>query len=114
MSLRAGRQRRYSAHVELVAMMLDRRHPAGIEIDLRIDVGEHRIRCPAVPELACHAEEFLGPLVAVRMVEETASPEVRTGERVRRGDDVPAGTAVGQMVERGELPCHLERFVERG
>ena len=48
------------------------------------------------------------------MVEEPAAAEVLAGERVRRGDHVPAGAAVGQVVERGELPCHLEWFVERG
>ena len=46
------------------------------------------------------------------MVEEPAAAEVLTGERIRRGDHVPAGAAVGQVVEGGELPCHFERFVE--
>ena len=74
----------------------------------------HGVGCPAVPEFARHGEELLGPLVAVGVVEEAAAAEVLAGERVRRGDDVPARAAVGQMVEGGELPCHLEGFVESG
>ena len=48
------------------------------------------------------------------MVEKAAAPEVFTGERVRRGNDVPSGAATGQMVKCGELSCHFERFVEGG
>ena len=48
------------------------------------------------------------------MVQEAAAPEVGAGEGIRRGDDVPAGAATGQLVKGGELPCHLEGFVEGG
>ena len=33
---------------------------------------------------------------------------------IRGGDHVPCRAAIGEVVEAGELPCHLERFVERG
>ena len=94
--------------------MLDRTHPARVDINTAVPVGEHGVGRPAVPELTGHSDELLGPLVAVGVVEKPTPAEVRAGERVRRRDDVPAGPTVGQMVERGELPCHLEWFVERG
>src|SRR5271155_2786447 len=114
MSLWPRGQRRNSAHFELRAVMVDHCHPVGIEISSRIDIGQHGIRCQAIPEFACDAEELLGPLVTVSTIEETTAPEVRTGERVRRGDNVPTRAAVRQLVERRELPCYLERLVERG
>src|SRR6202167_6780817 len=94
--------------------MVDSSAPAGIDIGSGLDVGQHGVGCPAVPEFACHAEELLGSLVTGGVVEEAAAPEVLAGEGVRRGDDVTARTAVGQMVEGGELPCDLEGLVERG
>ena len=48
------------------------------------------------------------------MVEEPSAAEVLAGERIRRGDHVPAGAAVGQVVQGGELSCHFEGFVEGG
>ena len=114
MSLRPGGQRRDSAHVELRPVMFDGPDAAGIDVDSGVDVGQHGIGCPAVPELARHGEELLGPRVAVGVVEKAAAPEVLAGEGVRRRDDVPAGTTVGEMVECRELPCHLEGFVEGG
>ena len=79
-----------------------------------LPVGDHRVGRPAVPELAGHGDELLGALIAVGVVEVAAATEVLAGERVRRRHHVPAGAAVGQVVQRGELPCHLEGFVEGG
>ena len=69
---------------------------------------------PAVPELACHGDELLGPVVPVGVVQEAAAPEVLACEGVGRGDHVPAGPSVREMVQRSELPCHIEGFVEGG
>ena len=102
------------ANVELRAVVLDHTNSAGVDVDSALPVGDHGVGRPAVPELARHGDELLGPLIAVGVVEKPAAAEVLAGERVRRGDHVPAGAAVGQMVEGGELPCHFEGFVERG
>src|ERR1700684_3387447 len=77
MSLWPRGQRRNSVPIELRAVMVAHSHPVGMEISPRIDIGQHGIRCPAIPEFACHGEELLGPLVAVSMIEETTAPEVR-------------------------------------
>jgi hypothetical protein len=113
-SLRRGRQRRHAAHVELRSVVHDLSNPAGVDVDSTVAVGDHCVGRPAVPELARHDDEFLGALVAVGVVEEPAPAEILAGERVRRGDHVPAGATVRQVVEGGELPCHFEWFVERG
>src|SRR3954453_1654142 len=114
MALWRTRQRAHPANIELRTAMLDRTHPAGVDVNTAVPVGEHGVGRPAVPELTGHSDELLGPLVAVGVVEKATALEVLAGERVRRRDDVPAGPTVGQMVERGELPCHLEGFVECG
>ena len=87
---------------------------ARIDVDSAVTVGDHSVGRPAAPELARDDDELLGALVAVGVVEEAAATEVLAGERVRRGDHVPACAAVGQVVEGGELPCHFKWFVERG
>lgn len=71
-------------------------------------------RIPAVPELARHGDEFLGAAVTVGVVQKAAAPKVLTGEGIGRGDHVPAGPPVRQMIQGGELPCHVEWFVEGG
>src|ERR1700758_2359379 len=99
MSLRPGRQRRQSAHIELGTMMVDARDAAGIDVGSVwpfIDVGQHGVGCPAVPEFACDGEELLGATVTIGVLQEAATPEVLAGEGVRRGDYIPSRTAVGQ------------------
>ena len=58
-------------------------------------------------------EEALGALVALVLGQEPAAAEVLPGERIPRRHDVPRGTAVGEVVQRGELSGHLVGLVER-
>ena len=112
MALRRARQGGDTAHVELGPAVFDDTNAAGVDVDSVLAIGDDGVGCPAVPELAGDGDELLGPLVAIGVVEEPAAAEVLAGERVRRGDHVPAGTAIGQVVEGGELSCHFEWFVE--
>jgi len=114
MALRRTRQGTHPANVELWTAMFDHTNAGGVDVDAAVPIGEHGVGCPTVPELASHGDELLGPLVAVGVIQESAAAEVLPGERVRRGDNVPSRAAVRQVVERGELPCHFERFVEGG
>ena len=83
MALRPGRQRRETAHVELRTRVFDAADPIRIDVDLGGDVGNDGVGRPAVPELAGHGEELLGPPVAVGRLEKTSAAEVRPGERIR-------------------------------
>ena len=112
MALRAARQRGDTSHVELWSPVFDDMNAARVDVDPVLAIGDDGVGCPAVPELAGDGDELLGPLVAIGVVEEPSAAEILAGERVRRGHHVPAGAAIGQVVEGGELSCHFERFVE--
>ena len=71
-------------------------------------------RAVRVPQLAGDLDELRGALVAVVARQEARPAEVLAGERVGRGDRVPRGAAVAEVVERGELAGELEGLVERG
>jgi hypothetical protein len=114
MALRTGGKRCDTTNIELGAVELHRDDSLRVHIDSRVGVGPHRIVGPAVPEAAGHGDELLCAPVPVGVVEESGTPEVLTGERVGRGHHVPAGAAVGQVVQGGELPCDFEWFVECG
>lgn len=113
-ALRPGGQRGDAADAELPPVAFDAADALRIGIDVGVDVGDHGLRCPAVPEPPRHGDEFLRPVVAVGMGEKSAAAEVFPGERIRGGDHVPGRPPIGQVIQRRELPCHPVRFVERG
>ena len=77
-------------------------------------VGHDLVLRPRVPQLPGGAHELAGPLVAVGVVEVAAPPEVLAGEGVGGGHHVPAGPALREVVERGELAGQLVGLAERG
>jgi hypothetical protein len=83
MPLGCWRPRRNPAHVEVRAVVLDLANASGIDVDSAVAVGEDRVGGPAVPEFARHDDELLGALIAVSVVEESATAEVLTGECIR-------------------------------
>ncbi|EUA26833.1 xenobiotic compound monooxygenase, DszA family, A subunit domain protein [Mycobacterium intracellulare] len=113
-ALRPGGQRGHAVDAELRTEMVDDVDARRVGVGAGVGVGDHGVGCPAVPELARDADELLGPVVSVGVGEESAAAEVLPGERVGGGDHVPRRTPVGQVVQRRELPCHLEGFVEGG
>ncbi len=76
-------------------------------------VGDDFVTVPGVEQRVGGGQEALGPLVALVLGQEAAAAEVLAREGIPGGDDVPGGPAVGQVVQRGELPCHFIGFVER-
>ena len=75
-------------------------------------VGHDLVSAPGVEQRVRRLEEALGALVALVLGEEAPAAKVLSGERIPRRHDVPRGTAVGQVVQRRELPGDLVRFVE--
>ena len=95
-----------------VALRADRRVEGPLDVELVAVVLEPG--AVRVPQLAGHLDELGGALVAVVAREEAGTAEVLTRERVGRGDRVPRGAAVAEMVEGRELAGELVRLVERG
>src|SRR5690606_15927296 len=61
-----------------------------------------------------HIEEFLGALVAFAVVRQRVLVEVQRLGRRRGGHQVPAGAAVGDPVQRGELAGQVVGLVVGG
>jgi len=76
MALRRTRQGTHPANVELRPAMFDHTNTGGVDVDAVVPIGEHGVGCPAVPELASHGDEFLGPFVAVGVIQESTAAEV--------------------------------------
>ncbi len=114
MPLRAPRHFEATGDVELGGMNIERRNIAVCSEDSLLPVQHGRSRAPAVPELPDDVDDLACPHIPLRMLEESPASEVLTGERVRRGHQVPGRPAVGEVVERRELFGQLVRFVECG
>ncbi len=64
---------------------------------------------PRIPQRQNHLGEFVGPTVPFLPRRWFAAAEVPRDGRVHRGDDVPAGSAVGDVVERQNRPSQRVR-----
>nr|BFE73395.1 hypothetical protein GCM10020092_066960 [Actinoplanes digitatis] len=113
-ALRGARHVERASHPEVLAVVLRRidlllvtPHAAGL-------VGEHHVVVPGVPELERDVDELGGPLVALPVCRQVVQVEVAGGVEVRRGDDVPAGPATADDVERGEPPRQVVGLVVGG
>jgi hypothetical protein len=75
---------------------------AVVGVDTRRLVADLRAVLPAVPEPDRHVGELRGPPVALPVRRVVVEPEVQRGVSPGRGDDVPAGPATADVVQRGE------------
>ncbi|MNI29753.1 hypothetical protein D3C73_835770 [compost metagenome] len=66
----------------------------------------------ALPDRARCVDELPCALISFGKRQVIATPEIRAGKSAGRGDDVPAGTALRQRVERRKLACQRIRLVE--
>ena len=79
-----------------------------------LDVAHEGVVGPGVPESRHHVVELARAAVALAVLHVLVEPEVERRVRVGGGDDVPAGTAAAEMVERGEAARDVIGSVERG
>src|SRR5947208_13101952 len=83
-----------------------------VEIDARGLVGDDRAVVPGIPETTHHVDELRRDLVAQVVLGEVRLAEIECGPFVSAGDDIPAGAAVAEMIERGEGASDMERLAE--
>ena len=84
--------------------MVEHVQSRGIEIDAVLDIADEGVVGPAVPQAGDDIEEFAGPPVAVAMLHVLGEPEIQRCVGVGGGNQVPAGTAAADVVERREAP----------
>ena len=113
-ALRRARNVDRSAHREMLALVVEYVNFCRIEEDARRLVAHEGVVLPAVPQPAHHLDEFRGAAIALVIVGRRVVVEILCLHRRYRGDDVPAGTAAAQMVERGELPRDVKRLAVGG
>lgn len=77
-------------------------------------VADKRVVFPGVPQSFHHLQKFIGDAVAQGVFRVLGAREVFCRPFQRRGHHVPAGAAVAQMVEAGELPRGGKRLAVRG
>jgi hypothetical protein len=96
---------------EVLTGVLDPPHPLGQGVHAAFLVGDHGVVRPAVPEFGRHLDELGGPAVAVAVQRGFVEAEVAGRVGAGRGDDVPAGPATRDVVQRGEPPGQVVRLV---
>ena len=69
---------------------------------------------PAVPQPGHHVVELARAAVALAVLHMLVQPEIERRVRIGGGDDVPAGAAAAQMIERGEAPRDVIGRIEGG
>ncbi len=73
-------------------------------------VVAHGVVRPTVPQPAHHAHILFRPFIAFGVAEGALVAVVAGGGCQPCGDDVPADSPVGYVVDRGELPSEIEGF----
>ena len=98
------------ARLEELALVLDAAHLAASANMRAVAVHHHRVLVPARPQLAADLDELVGAVVA-HVGRRPVDAEIGVLVVVDRGDDVPAGAAVGEMIERRPQPRGIERMM---
>ena len=103
-----------AAHREVLALVAEHVHLLGIEEDAALDVAHEGVVGEAVPQAGHHVVELARAPVALVVLHVLVEAEVQRGVRVGGGDDVPAGAAAADVVERGEAAGDVVGRVEGG
>src|ERR1043166_1740538 len=91
--------RRPANAVELAAV-IDRPDALAARVEAARPVVGHRIGGPAVPQLFDDRHEFLAAPVTVGMADLAVAAVIPRRRGQPRGDDVPGGAAVADVVDR--------------
>src|SRR3954447_25703392 len=101
MALRRARNVERAAHLEVLALVIEWMQLRRIE-ELPARLGAHEgVVIPAIPKRGDDLGEFVGALVALGMAVVSVPVEVQRVRRHAGGDEIPAGTAAADVIERG-------------
>jgi hypothetical protein len=98
----------------VLVLMVEHMHLCGIEVDAGFDVANEGVIRPGIPQAGHHIVEFAGTAVALVVLDMLRETEIQCRIGIGRGDDVPAGAAAADMVERSETPRDVVGGVEGG
>ena len=112
-SLRRPRDVERLCNVEYPALVVDLVHLARIDEDAAHLVDHQRVVFIGVPQIEHQIDELLGPFIAVGVRRMTGDREILRNVG-RRRNDVPSGSALADVIERGELPRQQIRVLVGG
>ena len=101
-------------HREIFALVIEHMHLRRLEEDAVLDVAHPGIVGPAVPQPGDHVVELARPAIALAVLHVLLEAEIERRVGIGGGDDVPAGTAAGNPIERGKAPGDVIRRIEGG
>src|SRR5262245_41096732 len=102
------------AHREILALVVDEVNLVGNEIATCSSVPNEGIIVPTVPEPAHHVRELDRTVVALAVFVVLGAPKIPGFRLVGRGDHIPTGSAMADVVERGKFACHIVGLVVTG
>lgn len=109
-SLRRPGDIQRALHGVIFASVVDRVNFIRIETNAGQFVVDDGVILPAVPQLLHNVDEFVRFLVSQLMLGMRRHAEV-VRRRARPGDNIPAGPAFADMIQRGEFAGDVERLV---
>jgi hypothetical protein len=114
MALRRAGDVERASHAEVPAVVVKDVHAIHLAEDPALRVARERVIIPAVPQAAADVHELGRPLIELIMRKVVLTAKVEVLPRHAAGDDVPAGAAAADVVDRGELARDLEGKVVAG
>ena len=87
----------------MLALVVERMHARGLEIQPAFHVAHEGVVVPAIPQALHDLRKFARPAVALCMIEHAVATKVCSLGGLVGGDEVPARAAMADVVERGEL-----------
>ena len=103
-----------TANREIFALVIEHVHFRRIEEDAVLHIADPGIVRPAVPQSGDHIVELARAAITFAVLHVLLEAEIERSIRIGSRDDVPAGAAIAEMVERGKAPRDVIRRVERG
>ncbi len=113
-ALHGSRDVERPAHLVVLAAVTEDAQPLRVEVGSGSHVANERVVGEAVPQPGHHVVELTRAAIAFVMLQVLFEPEIQRCVGIRGGDDVPAGAATAQVIERREAASDVKRLVERG
>ena len=103
-----------AADLQELAFVVEHMHALRVEEYAARRVAEEGVVRPTVPKAGHHVEELAGAAVARGVLPVLVAAEIPRLHRIAGGDEVPAGAAAADVVQRGEFPRDVVGLVVGG
>jgi hypothetical protein len=102
------------AHRQIFALVVEHVQLVRIEIKPAFRIADEGVVRPGIPEAGHDVIKFPRATITFAVLHMIGHAEIQRRVWVGCGDDVPAGAAAAEMVERGEAPGDEVGRIERG